>query len=130
LAPFIAEQLGKSDGNEAPKKDQVEENLPPLPEPVGLEEAKVDGDGRIVLTATGTVWFRVEDSRGHVIVSQTLARGETYAVPNREDLVIIARDGGLISYAVDGIDKGALGTPGEIVVGRSLSVSQLAGERG
>jgi hypothetical protein len=65
-----------------------------------------------------------------VIVSQTLAKGETYAVPDREDLVIIARDGGLISYAVDGVDKGAIGTPGEIVVGKPLSVSQLTGERG
>ena len=36
----------------------------------------------------------------------------------------------LISYAVDGVDKGALGTPGEIVVGKPLSVSQLAGEQG
>jgi cytoskeleton protein RodZ len=131
LAPFIAEQLGDSgEGGEAPAKVRLEEDFPPLPEPDRLGEAKGEGNGRIMLTATGTVWFRVEDSRGHVIVSQTLAKGETYAVPNREDLVIIARDGGLITYAIDGVDKGALGTPGEIVVGRPLTVSQLTGERG
>jgi cytoskeleton protein RodZ len=132
LAPFIAEQLGE-EGGEVPKKVRVEEVVPPLPalpEPAGPDEAKGEAPGRVMLKATGTVWFRVEDSRGHVIVSQTLAKGQTYAVPDREDLVIIARDGGLISYAVDGVDKGALGTPGEIVVGRPLSVSQLTGERG
>jgi cytoskeleton protein RodZ len=131
LAPFIAEHLGeKSEGAEAPQKIRIEQAVPPLPEPEELDQAKGEAHGRIMLKATGTVWFRVEDSRGHVIVSQTLAKGQTYAVPDREDLVIIARDGGLISYAVDGVEKGALGTPGEIVVGRPLSVSQLAGERG
>jgi cytoskeleton protein RodZ len=131
LAPFIAEQLGeKSEGGEAPQKIRVEEVVPPLPKAAGPDEAKGEAQGRVMLKATGTVWFRVEDSRGHVIVSQTLAKGQTYAVPDREDLVIIARDGGLISYAVDGVDKGSLGTPGEIVVGRPLSVSQLTGGRG
>ena len=131
LAPFIVEQLGEADkGGEAPQKVRVEEVVPPLPEPDGPDQAKGEAHGRIMLKAIGTVWFRVEDSRGHVIVSQTLAKGQTYAVPDREDLVIIARDGGLISYAVDGVDKGALGTPGEIVVGKPLSVSQLAGEQG
>jgi cytoskeleton protein RodZ len=131
LTPFIAEHLGdNSDGREAVEKVRVKEDFPALPEPAGPKEAKGESDSRIILTATGTVWFRVEDSRGHVIVSQTLAKGETYAVPDREDLVIIARDGGLISFAVDGVDKGALGTPGEIVVGRPLTVSQLAGEQG
>jgi len=131
LAPFIAEQLGEnSEGGQAPQTIRAEELVPPLPEPKAADEAKGEAQGRVILKATGTVWFRVEDSRGHVIVSQTLAKGQTYAVPDREDLVIIARDGGLISYAVDGVDKGALGTPGEIVVGRPLSVSQLAGEQG
>jgi cytoskeleton protein RodZ len=131
LAPFIAEQLKENgDGAEAPQKVRVEEAVPPLSDPDEPDEAKSEAHGRVMLRATGTVWFRVEDSRGHVIVSQTLAKGETYAVPDREDLVIIARDGGLISYAVDGVDKGAIGTPGEIVVGKPLSVSQLTGERG
>jgi cytoskeleton protein RodZ len=131
LAPFIAEQLRENgEGGEAPQKVRIEEVVPPLPDSDEPDEAKGEVHGRIMLTATGTVWFRVEDSRGHVIVSQTLAKGQTYAVPDREDLVIIARDGGLISYAVDGVDKGAIGTPGEIVVGRPLSVSQLTGERG
>jgi cytoskeleton protein RodZ len=129
LAPFIARQIGESSESIEPPRKAEEEFLP-LPEVYPSDETKAQGSSRIMLKATGLVWFRVEDSRGNVIISQTLAKGETYAVPDREDLVIIARDGGRISYAIDGVDKGRLGTPGEIVVGRSLSVSRLMDKRG
>ena len=51
--------------------------------------------------------------------------GDTYRVPNRDGLMVIARDGGLISYSIDGVDKGQLGNPGEILVGRSLDLRRL-----
>ena len=54
-------------------------------------------------------------------------KGDTYQVPNREGLVVIARDGGLLSYIIDGKEKGILGTPGEILVGRSLDMKSFEG---
>jgi cytoskeleton protein RodZ len=85
----------------------------------------------LALKATGaSVWFRLEDTKGNIVVSRTLRRGESFIVPNRDDLTIIARDGGLISYEIDGVDQGPLGMPGEIVVGRSLSVAKLLSPRG
>lgn len=84
-------------------------------------------DARLVLSAKAPVWLRIEDGDGTVIVTRTLNAGDSYRVPNREGLVVIARDGGLISYRIDGNLVGDLGTPGEILVGRSLDLKRLAG---
>jgi cytoskeleton protein RodZ len=41
--------------------------------------------------------------------------------------VVIARESGLLSYVIDDEEKGLLGTPGEILVGRPLDLKSLAG---
>lgn len=126
LGAFIAEQLEKpSERVAVPSQTKI--NLIKAPTPV----ASGSSEARVVLKAIGaSVWFRLEDARGNVVISRTLRRGETFTVPDRDDLTIIARDGGLISYEIDGVDQGPLGTPGEIVVGRSLSVAKLLDRRG
>jgi cytoskeleton protein RodZ len=70
---------------------------------------------------------RVEDGQGNVVMTQMLMKGDSYKVPDRPGLVVIARDGGLLSYIIDGKEKGVLGPPGEILVGRSLDINQLNG---
>jgi cytoskeleton protein RodZ len=86
-----------------------------------------NGESRLTLKAKAPVWVRIEDSHGNVVMTQMLMKGDTYRVPNREGLVVIARDGGLISYLIDGKEKGILGTPGEILVGRSLDLKSFEG---
>jgi cytoskeleton protein RodZ len=81
-----------------------------------------NADARLVLKAKAPVWVRIEDQQGNVVLTQTLLTGDSYRVPNRSDLVIIARDGGLLTVALDGVEKGNLGAPGEILVGRPLDV--------
>ncbi len=80
------------------------------------------GGNRLVLKAKAPVWVRIEDTTGNVVMTQMLMKGDTYHVPDREGLVVIARDGGLLSYVIDGEEKGVLGTPGEILVGRPLDL--------
>ena len=126
LGAFIAEHLERpSERLDVPTQAKI--NRIEAPAPAG---ARIPG-ARVVLKATGaSVWFRLEDTRGNVVVSRTLRRGESFTVPDRDDLSIIARDGGMISYEIDGVDQGPVGTPGEIVVGRSLSVAKLLNQRG
>ena len=93
----------------------------------GREFGTGNGESRLTLKAIAPVWVRIEDSQGNVVMTQMLMKGDTYRVPDREGLVVIARDGGLLSYVVDGKEKGILGTPGEILVGRSLDVKSLGG---
>ena len=63
---------------------------------------------------------------GKVVMTQMLQRGDTYRVPDRDGLVVIARDGGLLSYVIDGKEKGVLGAPGEILTGKSIDLKDLA----
>jgi len=84
-------------------------------------------DSRLVLHAKAKVWIRIEDAQGKVILTQTLMAGDSYRVPNRDGLMVIARDGGLIGYTIDGVDRGEIGNPGEILVGRSLDLRRLTG---
>lgn len=87
-------------------------------------------NARLVLKANSNVWVRIEDARGNVVMTRTLMKGDRYRVPNRKGLVVIARDGGLLSFAIDGKDRGNLGPSGEILVGLPLDVSALAGRKG
>ncbi len=89
--------------------------------------AKASGAGRLVLKAKAPVWVRIEDAQGNVVMTHMLMGGDTYEVPDRKGLVVIARDGGLLSYVIDGKDRGILGTPGEILVGRPLDIKALEG---
>ncbi len=87
--------------------------------------AAATGGSRLVLKAKAPVWVRIEDSQGNVVMTRMLMKGETYAVPDRQGLVVIARDGGLLNYVIDGQEKGILGPPGEILVGKSLDLKAL-----
>jgi cytoskeleton protein RodZ len=99
----------------------------PVAEDFVQPAAPVPGTGasRLVLKAKAPVWVRIEDAQGDVVMTRMLMKGETYAVPEREGLVVIARDGGLLSYVIDGKEKGILGPPGEILVGRPLDLKSL-----
>ncbi len=82
---------------------------------------------RLVLKATAPVWVRIEDAQGSVVMTQMMRDGDTYGVPDRMGLVLIARDGGLLSYLIDGKDRGLLGVPGNILVGQPLDIAILDG---
>jgi hypothetical protein len=58
-------------------------------------------------------------------MTQMLMAGDRYRVPAREGLVVSARDGGVLAYEIDGKERGFLGTPGEILVGRPLDIATL-----
>ena len=93
----------------------------------GHQFGDANADSHLTLKAKAPVWVRIEDGNGNVVMTQMLMKGDTYRVPNREGLVVIARDGGLLTYIIDGKEKGLLGTPGEILVGRSLDLKSFEG---
>jgi cytoskeleton protein RodZ len=123
LGAFIAEQV--------PDEQAAAQDVPMVDDVIQTAEGRVFGAkneaARLVLKAKAPVWVRIEDAQGNVVMTQMLMTGDTYQVPDREGLVVIARDGGLLSYVIDGKEKGILGTPGEILVGRSLNLSTFEG---
>ena len=84
-----------------------------------------DAKARVILKANQSVWIRIEDEQGNVMITRTLQPGDSYRVPNKKGLVLIARDGGALDYSIDGRAIGAIGATGEIVVGRSLDIDKL-----
>jgi cytoskeleton protein RodZ len=101
----------------------------PAKKPAPAKEASAapaaEDGSRLVLKAKAPVWVRIEDAQGKVVMTQMLRGGDTYSVPNRPGLVVIARDGGLLSYLIDGKERGILGTPGQILVGQPLDIPAL-----
>lgn len=95
---------------------------PPSGTVYGIENLKA----RIVLKANQPVWIRVEDGGGNILITRTLSAGDSFRVPDRKGLVLIARDGGALDYSIDGRPKGTIGASGEIVVGRLLDLDKLA----
>lgn len=102
----------------------------PVPKPNNAKPAAKtppagEEGARLVLKAKAPVWVRIEDTQGNVVMTQMLRSGDTYSVPNRPGLVVIARDGGLLSYIIDGKERGILGVPGQILVGQPLDIPTL-----
>jgi cytoskeleton protein RodZ len=132
LGAFIAEQVPEEQTDAiASASKNLAPDVPVVDDVRQTAEGRVFGAknevARLVLKAKAPVWVRVEDAQGNVVMTQMLMKGDTYQVPDREGLVVIARDGGLLSYVIDGKEKGILGTPGEILVGRSLNLSTFEG---
>ena len=84
-----------------------------------------NSDSRLKIAAKSRVWVRIEDKNGNVVLNQTLLSGDAFKVPNRKGLVLIARDGGALTYELDGQKHGAIGTLGEILVGHPLDPEKI-----
>ncbi len=142
LGAFIQKTL---DADHAPTQQTVAvpTTAPSIEQPAAAEQtasvAPISTDGavygsedpnaRLVIKATDNVWVRIEDSRGQVLMTQGLKKGDIYRVPDQPGLTIIAKDGGLLTYIIDGQDKGPLGKPGEILANEALDPAKL-GSRG
>ncbi len=83
-----------------------------------------------VLRATGDIWVRIEDAGGNTLFSGLMKRGDTYTVPKKKGLTIIARDGSLLEWLMDGRVMGRLAAPGEVLVGAPLTPEALKKAKG
>jgi cytoskeleton protein RodZ len=130
LGAFIEQNIGDPRPKTSKAKPKANEKLAAaVPQPMQTLEGRNfvadEGESRLMLKAKAAVWVRIEDQAGNVIMTQMLRQGDTFRVPNRPGLVVIARDGGALAYMIDGKEKGILGPPGEILVGKSLDLKSL-----
>ncbi len=144
IAKTAAEPVGEAPANKImkAKKPQKAQNKPQKAkkaekvERVDRKAAAVDTAGgrlygaknkgsRLKIAANSRVWVRIEDKNGNVVLNQTLLSGDAFNVPNRKGLVLIARDGGALTYELDGQKHGAIGTLGEILVGHPLDPEKI-----
>jgi cytoskeleton protein RodZ len=93
----------------------------PAPAPVPATTAQAapatppaaDG-GRIVLRATADAWMQVRDRQGPVLLNRVLRSGETWAVPNRGQLLLTTGNAGGTELLVDGEVTPSLGGNGSV----------------
>ncbi len=84
-----------------------------------------DENVHVVLKANRSIWLIIEDASGRRI-SQSMAKGDLYRVPNRPGLRATVQDGGAITYIIDGVEKGILGQSGNVLAAEPLDVAKLS----
>ena len=124
MGAFIQEQIPEPNGK-AKLKKPVQVASVDVAQTSGRVYGADNADARIVLKAKSSVWLRIEDAKGNVLITQMLNPGDTYRVPNKDGLIALSRDGGRISYLIDGKEMGPLGAPGKILVGENLDIAAL-----
>lgn len=130
--PVSAAPTSKVEKVELPKKaakaekvERVDQKAAAVETNAGRLYGSKNKDSRLKIAAKSRVWVRIEDKNGNVVLNQTLLSGDAFKVPNRKGLVLIARDGGALTYELDGQKHGAIGTRGEILVGHPLDPEKI-----
>jgi cytoskeleton protein RodZ len=81
--------------------------------------------GRIVLRAKADAWMQVRDRQGPVLLNRVLRSGETWAVPNKGQLLLTTGNAGGTEVLVDGIVAPSLGSDGSVRRDLPLDPDQL-----
>ncbi|MCP5084241.1 MAG: DUF4115 domain-containing protein [Alphaproteobacteria bacterium] len=109
----------------AEKIERVDRKIAKVDTTGGRLYGSKNKNSRLKIAAKSRVWVRIEDKNGNVVLNQTLLSGDAFKVPNRKGLVLIARDGGALTYELDGQKHGSIGTLGEILVGHPLDPEKI-----
>lgn len=100
-----------------------------VPTALSPDVIEVKPQGHVVIVATSPVWVQVSDKDDQVIFKKVLQAGEKYFVPDQKDLSLVTSNAGGLDVFVDDKKVQAVGKPGEILRGVSLSPSALSQKR-
>jgi cytoskeleton protein RodZ len=120
----LAPATGEAASAVAPEAPAVIPGLPPIPEGqvYGLENT----DARVVVRARkDEAWVRIEDAQGHVLIERTMKTGDTYRVPAKPGVILVARDASAFEILVDNASLGLAGPPTLVLTGKSLDAADL-----
>ncbi|WP_193368542.1 RodZ domain-containing protein [Pelagibius marinus] len=93
------------------------------PQVYGAENA----DARIVLKASQDAWVQVRDRQGTLLLTRVLRVGDTYQVPNQDDLTLLTGNAGGLEILVDGRALAPLGPVGAVRRNIPLNPEALLG---
>jgi cytoskeleton protein RodZ len=128
LGAFIQQTLNAQDAGTSETTQSVSAAPPAAvtaTAATGSSYGSTDLQARLVLKAKDRVWVRIEDEQGRVLMTQELKKDDVYRVPDQPGLTVIAKDGGLLSYIIDGKEIGLLGEPGKILANEKLDIKAL-----
>ncbi len=85
-----------------------------------------ENPSRIVIRATADSWIQVRDPSGTVVFTRVLRAGDSYNVPNRQDLFLYTGSAGALEISVDGTIAPSLGQFGAVRRDVMLDPDRLA----
>lgn len=85
----------------------------------------VNADARVILRALGQSWMQIRSTSGDYLRTRTLEAGDSFFVPNRNDLVLWTGNAGAIEFLVDGERIAPLGPEGQVIRDVPLEPSAL-----
>jgi cytoskeleton protein RodZ len=93
--------------------------LPPPPPPSeGTGGPDVFGrenvDSRVTIRATSDSWVQVQTRANELLLTRILKAGDSYRVPNRDDVVLTTGNAGGLEILVDGVAQPSLGEFGAV----------------
>lgn len=118
IVPLPSNQSGI---NDAPFETRAQQTASQTANDVGIA-------ARVILRAREDSWVQIEGDDAELIVTRVLRAGEEYAIPARDDLVMITGNAGGIEVLLDGESLGVLGKRGDVRRDVSLSADALSGE--
>jgi cytoskeleton protein RodZ len=118
-----------------PRESEVEPAASPPPAAAAgpFDPARIGPDGsgtvaRVIVRAHAECWIEIKDDvTGKLIFARLLRPGESYAVPDRPGLKLLAGNAGGIDVLVDSVPMPALGRDGAVVRNISLEPDRLRG---
>jgi cytoskeleton protein RodZ len=80
---------------------------------------------RVLLRFTGDTWVQVKERGGQTLLSRVMKAGETFVVPNRDNLILTTGNAGRVDILVDGTQLPPLGGAGAVRKDVPLDPDQL-----
>lgn len=83
-------------------------------------------NSRVTLKANEEAWVQVRDGAGVLLLARLLRKGESYVVPNRNDLTLMTGNAGALEIQLDGKVMPPLGASGVVRRDIPLDPEKLA----
>lgn len=101
LAGWAIMQNDLTDKKDAPAATTVAMPQKNEPSISPVSSGNASENAKVTLNATDDVWIEIRDEKNKILVSKTLKKGETYAVPDKDGLVMHTGNAAGLTIKVD-----------------------------
>lgn len=137
--PVLPPRLDELMTSAPPSRTVAREPAPAAPAPPPVAAPSADGTGgyvpriygagnkdfRVVLRAEHDSWVQIQGANNELVLTRMLRAGDTYLVPDRDDLIMMTGNAGGLEIVVDGRAIPRMGPEGAVRRNISLAAERL-----